>query len=54
MALQLAQPHQVRQPGVASTVPSRRTTAGAASTGRQNTASSPADGTCPSAVTVMP
>ncbi len=38
----------------ASTVPSRRTTAGAVTTGRQNTASSPADGTCPPAVTVLP
>ena len=38
----------------ASTVPSRRTTAGAVTTGRQNTASSPAAGTAPPAVTVPP
>ena len=42
------------RPGTFSTVPSRRTTAGAASTGRQNTASSPADGAFPPAVTVIP
>ena len=38
----------------ASTLPSRRTTAGAVTTGRQNTASSPADGTAFPAVTVFP
>ena len=38
----------------ASTVPSRRMIAGAVTTGRQNTAGSPAPGTLPSAVTVMP
>ncbi len=38
----------------ASTRPSRRTTAGAVTTGRQNTASSPADGTASPAVTVSP
>ena len=38
----------------ASTVPSRRITAGAITTGRQNTDSSPADGTASTAVTVRP
>src|SRR5271166_4120731 len=38
----------------ASTVPSRRTTAGAVTTGRQNTISSPASGTAPAAITVPP
>ena len=38
----------------ASTLPSLRTTAGAVTTGRQNTASSPADGTAFPAVTVPP
>jgi len=37
-----------------STVPSRRTTAGAVTTGRQNTASPPADGALPATVTVPP
>ena len=38
----------------ARTVPSRRTAAGAVTTGRQNTASSPAAGAVPPAVTVPP
>jgi hypothetical protein len=38
----------------ARTVPSRRVTAGAVTTGRQNTVSSPAAGTAPPAVTVPP
>ena len=38
----------------ASTVPSRRTTAGAVTTGRQNTASSPAAGTASPTMTVLP
>ena len=38
----------------ASTVPSRRTTAGAVTTGRQNSASSPADGAVPAALPSLP
>ena len=38
----------------ASTVPSRRTTAGAVTTGRQKTAGSPASGAEPAAMTVPP
>jgi hypothetical protein len=53
IAVQLTEPDQARKPR-ASIVPLRRTTAGAVTTGRQNSASSPADGTCPSAVTVSP
>ena len=54
MALQLAPPHQVRQPGIRQQRPVPAGHRRAVTTRRQNTASSPADGTRPPATTVMP
>ena len=53
IGLQLAQPYQVRRHASASTVPSRRTTAGAVTRAAKHGRLA-ADGAAPAAVTVMP